>query len=301
MTRLWFTAAALLVVLTGCAVTPPAAPGSSDTDAAPAAMSGQAAPAASSPAAPAASPAPEPTADTRLGVRRKEFPETPLPTLTAEQQARFGECLGTTVGHWAKGECSNLAQAELKQLGVLPGEPQSRIGVPAVNAILRYQRSRDLPSTGSIGERTWYALASGQPARSTALPPECTMPGVVLCVDQGAEKLRFVTDGEVIREFDVRLGGFTSEPKTGTWRNHPTANGLFRVYNKHRNPPSANYGQGAMPYAVMFDPNMYVHLSTDFAKRGHTRSSHGCVNIAHRADAQWIFENTPIDARVYLW
>ena len=56
-----------------------------------------------------------------------------------------------------------------------------------------------------------------------------------------------------------------------------------------------------MPYSVMFDPNMYVTYSADFAKRGYIRSSHGCVNVASKDDAKWIFDNTPIEARVWVW
>ena len=85
------------------------------------------------------------------------------------------------------------------------------------------------------------------------------------------------------------------------WRLYPTANGLFRVYDKSVSPPSENYGDGAMPYSVMFDPNMYVHYSADFHRRGYARASHGCVNVGDRDDAQWIFRNTPIDALVYVY
>ena len=104
------------------------------------------------------------------------------------------------------------------------------------------------------------------------------------------------------RVFAIRTGGWNFDPKDHEkWRLYPTANGLFRVYDKSVSPPSENYGDGAMPYSVMFDPNMYVHYSADFAKRGYSRSSHGCVNVASKDDAKWIFDNTPIEARVWVW
>lgn len=285
---------ALAVALTGCASVPPAstnAPADSINHAATQGPAAEAIP---------ATPTPEPL-NTTLGVRRPTYPELPMPELTAEQSARFGSCIGTVVSHWTKGACSDLVQDELKKLGFLKGEPETRIGVPAVNAILRYQRSRALKPTGAVDEQTWYALASGREARSKELPAECLMAGTVLCVDQGAETLSYMVDGEVKRTFPIRTGGFAAEAKTGEWRLHPTANGLFRVYNKNIDPPSENYGYGVMPYSVMFDPNMYVHYSADFKKRGYTRSSHGCVNIGSLDDAKWIYANTPIDARVYVW
>lgn len=303
------TLAALLAlpVLAACAVTPPTSPENT------VAVVQDAAPAGATPAAPqpTASETPEPTVeptptpepiDTTIGLRRPVFTDQPRPTLTAEQEAKFGACLDVTVTNWSKGPCATLLQEELKRLGYLEGEAQTRIGIPAMNALLRYQRSRDVKADGSAGQQTWYALASERPARSTELPRECTeIPGVVLCVDQGASTLTFVRDGVVEKKIDVRLGGWTSDAKTKKWRVFPTANGLWRVYNKHRNPSSPTYGEGVMPYSVMFDPNMYVHYSSDFAKHGHSRSSHGCVNVASKEDAKWFFENTPIEARVWVW
>ncbi|MDO5534964.1 MAG: L,D-transpeptidase family protein [Propionibacteriaceae bacterium] len=286
-----------ICLLAGCAAAPPAPSGDDPSPRATATVT----------PTPTATPTPTPTptpvpVDTTIGLRRPSFPDRPRPTLTPEQEATYGACLETSVSNWSKGDCATLLQEELIRLGYLEGEPEKRIGVAAMNALLRYQRSREVAADGNAGPQTWYALASGRPARDDALPRECTeIPGVVLCVDQAHSTLKFVRDGVVERTFEVRLGGWNSDAKTKKWRVFPTANGLWRVYNKHRNPSSPTYGEGVMPYSVMFDPNMYVHYSADFAKRGHTRSSHGCVNIASKEDAQWIFDNTPIEARVWVW
>ena len=297
-------ALAAIPLLAACAVAPPStglASVSTPDAASPAPAPPQ--PAASGSATPSATPTPTPEPiDTTIGLRRPTYPEHPRPVLTAAQEAKYGACLDTTVSNWSKGECATLLQNDLIELGYLEGEPQKRIGVAAVNALLRYQRSREVNPDGYAGAQTWYALASGRPARSAALPRECTeIPGVVLCVDQAHSTLTFVRDGVAERTIDVRLGGWTSDAKTKKWRLFPTANGLWRVYNKHRNPSSPTYGEGVMPYSVMFDPNMYVHYSADFAKRGYNRSSHGCVNVASKDDAKWIFDNTPIEARVWVW
>ncbi len=308
------TLAALLAlpILASCALAPASAPNNVATAQDPQPVNPAAAepqPAASGTTQPSTEPtptvAPEPIVeplDTKIGLRRPMYEDKPRPTLTAEQEAKYGACLETTVTNWSKGACATLLQTDLKELGYLEGKVQPRFGVAAMNALLRYQRSREVRPDGNAGPQTWYALASARPARSTDLPRECAeIPGVVLCVDQAHSTLKFVRDGVVEKTIDVRLGGWTSDAKTKKWRVFPTAPGLWRVYNKHRNPSSPTYGEGVMPYSVMFDPNMYVHYSADFAKHGHARSSHGCVNVASKADAKWVFDNTPIEARVWVY
>jgi len=289
-TRIALAAAALPLLVTGCASVPPTQ------------HSGQKVLSGSS-VTPEASPTPDPTptADLTLGYRRPVYHDKPRPTLSSAQQDAYGDCPATQLTNGSKGACATLLREKLAELGYYDGPTSGRVNVAATNAILRYQRSRGLPATGNAGEQTWYALASEQPARSEDLPPECTIPGVVLCVDQAHDTLRWLRDGEVLRTVKVRTGGFTTEPKTGKWRVHATVTGFYRVYNKHRNPKSENYGSGAMPYSVMFDPNMYVHYSADFARRGYATASHGCVNIGSKDDAVWVFDNTPVDARVLVY
>ena len=292
--------ALLLLTLAGCALTP-----HQGVETASPAVRDETIGSSPTPSAPwTPTPTPTPTVNTELGVRRWVDPETPapLPELTAAQQEKFGACLDTTIQVWSKGACATLAQEELAKLGFLTTDPTERISVSAANAIHRYQRSRDLKPTAVVDVTTWYALASGQPARSTELPAECRLDGVVLCVDQGTQTLRWMRNGRVENIFAIRTGGWNFDPKDHEkWRLYPTANGLFRVYDKSVSPPSENYGDGAMPYSVMFDPNMYVHYSSGFARQGYAQSSHGCVNVASRTDVQWLFKNTPINARVYVW
>ena len=300
-TRIAVAAAALPLLLVGCSIVPPGSV-SSVPPAAVASSASETEASASPEPTPSVTPTPPPPEpDLTLGYRRPVYPEVPLPELTATQQEAYGDCLTTSLSSWSKGDCADLLRVKLTELGFYDGPTTGRISTAAVNSILRYQRSRDLSATGTAGERTWYALASEQPARSEEFPPECSIAGVVLCVDQAHDTLRWLRDGEVVRTIKVRTGGFTTEPKTGKWRVHATVNGFYRVYNKHKNPKSENYGSGAMPYSVMFDPNMYFHYSSDFAKRGYATSSHGCVNIGSKEDAIWVFDNTPIDARVLIY
>ncbi|WP_052462268.1 L,D-transpeptidase family protein [Nigerium massiliense] len=263
----------------------------------PAPAASSSAPAAATPsdaATPAASPAPSASAT----------PTAPsLPALSAAAQQEYGPCLTERVGLGSRGTCATLLQSKLGDLGFYEGSSKKkRFAVSQVNALLNYQRSRDLSSAdGVAGKETWYALASGKPARSTALPAECQVDGVALCVDQGARTLRYVKDGAVVKTFNVRLGGFTSDAKTHQWRVFPTANGDYKVYDKQKSPYSKTYGYGAMPYSVMFHPDMYVHYSSGFRSDGYARSSHGCVNVGSLKDMKWIYRNTPIGAAVHVY
>jgi len=122
----------------------------------------------------------------------------------------------------------------------------------------------------------------------------------VICASKAHHKLYWLKNGVVKKTTQVRFGGFNTD-RDGRWRLHATANGTFRVYAKHPNPCSERYGCGVMPYSTMFDPNMYVHYSADFASKGYSGSSHGCVNVKSKADAQWIMNNTPIGAKVVVY
>lgn len=305
MKKLLAAGLVLLPLLASCSVAPPTTEpspsASADATASPTASPTSATPTPETTPTPTPTPTPAPTPTLGYRYWKDPDPPEPLPTLTAEQQEKWGACLDKTLTSGSKGPCVSLVTQELKDLGLLPGTPGSTMTVAAANTVLRYQRSRNIKPTATVSEQTWYALASGKPARPETLPEECKLPGVVLCVDQGHDTLRYVKDGEVLRTVKVRTGGFTTEPKTGKWRVHPTVNGLYKVYRKSVSPPSENYGDGAMPYSIMFDPNMYVHYSTPFARQGYTSSSHGCVNVAGLADIKWLYSNTPVGSYVYVF
>lgn len=308
---------ASLALLAGCATTPPVAtppaePAQPLTDTTPVASPTPEAPSAtpSVAATPSENPTPIPSAkeSTSATPKPKATPsasatpsEKPLRPLTETQQAEFGKCVTTKVTSGSKGACTTLLLSNLKKLGFYTGKSTSSMGVAGMNAVLRYQRSRGIPATGTFGSQSWNALASNAPAVPEVLPAACKTAGVVLCVDQSHEKLKYVKDGKVVKTIKVRLGGWADHPKTGIWRVFPTANGTFRVYDKQVNPASDNYGSGAMPYSVMFDPNMYVHYSSGFKNVGYARSSHGCVNVGSLTDAKWFFKNTPVGAKVVVF
>lgn len=303
MNKLW-AVAAVVPLLASCAASPAQTPEPPLTT--PVVATTPAASATPDITTPSPVPTPEAPATPeipKIGYHYWKDPETPppLPELTAAQQEKFGACLNTVISPGTKGSCAELVQRELKELGLYESKVTQRATTAATNAVLRYQRSRNIKPTGNVSEQTWYALASGQPARPETIPDACKIDGVVLCVDQGHDKLRYMKNGEVLRTVRIRTGGYTNDAKTGKWRVFPTVNGFYQVFNKHQNPRSSTYGSGAMPYSIMFDPNMYVHYSTPFARQGYASSSHGCVNVASLDDIKWLYNNTPVGAYVHVY
>ena len=289
-------AAASLTLLAGCALTPAVAgpaPSHTPSAGASASASPSVAPSTSVSTSPSATPSPTPT---------KTTPPDPLAGLSKKRRATFKACMKQTVRPGSSGTCTKLVIKELKAAGFYPWGSASYVSsTRGANAILNYQRSRGLDADGWVGKDTWIALAVKAPTVSKELPKTCYTKGVVLCVDQAHRRLLWLRNGKVIKTFKVRLGGYNEHAKTHKWRNFPTANGTWKVYDKQVNPVSETYGSGAMPYSTMFYPDMYVHYSPCFHAVGYAGSSHGCVNIGKLSDAQWIFKNTPIGAKVHIY
>jgi len=263
------------------------------------------APSVSPSQSPSASPSPT-SSPTSTATPPPEPPAPPAPTdplagLSKKEHKAFTACLKRQVGAHSSGTCAKLALSRLKQAGFYRWPASSGIGVAGANALLNYQRSRGLTATGTTTRQTWIALATKAEAVDAPLPAKCLASGVNLCVNQGQRKLYFLRDGKVVRTFKVRLGGYNYHPKTHKWRVFPTANGTWRVFDKQVNPKSDNYGSGAMPYSVMFHPDMYVHYSPGFHADGYAKSSHGCVNIGQLSEAIWIFKHTPVGSRVIVF
>ncbi|MFT4216373.1 MAG: L,D-transpeptidase family protein [Micropruina sp.] len=283
--RLGAAATASLLLLGGCAVTPAAQPAPAGSESAPATQ-----PSVSTSVTPTPTATVTPTS-----------PPDPLAHLSAAKRKQFKACLPKTLRAGSSGTCVTLLQTELKKAGFYPWAKTRYVSVAGANAILNYQRSRGLDADGWVGKDTWLALATKAPTVSKELPKTCFTKGVVLCVDQAHRTLTWLRNGKVVKKFKVRLGGYAQHAKTHIWRNFPTANGTWKVYDKQVNPASENYGSGAMPYSTMFYPDMYVHYSSGFNRVGYAQSSHGCVNIGKLSDAIWIFKNTPIGAKVHIF
>lgn len=276
------------VLLGGCAMPPAAAGPVSPTIT----TSPTVAPSTAAPAPSTTAPSPSPT---------KTTPPDPLANLTASLRKQYRACLSKVIQPGSSGTCTKFAQAQLKEAGFYPWKISNFMQVRGVNAVLNYQRSRGLDDDGWLGKATWLALAAKTPAMPEVLPKQCLTKGVVLCVDKSHRKLSWLRDGKVVRTFKIRVAGYNQDVKTKKWRNFHTADGTWKVYDKQVDPYSENYGGGAMPYSTIFYPDMYVHYSAPFKREGYAGSSHGCVNIGEKKDAQWIMKNTPIGAKVYIF
>lgn len=272
-----------------------ATPSPSDTPSAtPSATPSETATPSATPSATSAKPKPTPTASKTA---------TPAPA-AAPAGARTADpdgCATQVIRVKSTGKCVLFGLKLLKKANYYSPTPGSTFGTAAVNWTLQYQRSRGLDDTGRLDAPTWEALLAGRAQLPVRIPDSCRTSGVVLCVSKAQGKLYWLKNGTVKKTTSVRFGGWNTDAKTGAWRMFGTVNGTYRVYNKHPNPTSENYGAGAMPYSTMFDPNMYVHYSSGFASVGYSGSSHGCVNVRSRTDAKWIMDNTPIGAKVVVY
>lgn len=227
---------------------------------------------------------------------------TPKPT-TAKPEAPAAPvdasgCTGQSLAMNATGDCVKKVQELLAGQKLFTGTANGTFGQSTANAVLNYQRSRGITSNAIVGPETWAALTSGRAAVG-GRPASCNASGVVLCASQGDRTLTLMRDGQAVKTINVRFGGMTKDDN-GKLRIFPTVNGRYSVYAKDAKAFSDRW-EASMPYSIKFNPNMYVHYSGDFAKRGYAGSSHGCINVGNLNDAKWFFDNTPVGAKVVVY
>lgn len=198
-----------------------------------------------------------------------------------------------------KSGCVSVAQTYLKNLGFYSLTVDGSFGVGTANAVLNFQRAQKITDDAIVGPTAWKRLKTPLQL-SYPVPVECKYKGVRLCVSKAERKLRMYKNGTLIKTLSVRVGGWTTDIN-GNYRVHHTVPGTYSAYAKDPNPSSERYGEGAMPWSVIFDPNMYVHYSDDFRVYGYARASHGCVNIRNITDAKWVYDNTPLNSMVKVY
>ncbi|TWD81555.1 peptidoglycan hydrolase-like protein with peptidoglycan-binding domain [Kribbella amoyensis] len=175
-------------------------------------------------------------------------------------------------------------------------------GTMTRTAVKKFQTSKGIPDLGYVDQNTWDQLKSAtrEPTQTELFPPapvvngkrldaRCAT-GVALCIDKTTRKLRYVVDGAVKLQFDVRFGA----KKTAT------REGAFSVGWKSRNHVSKLY-DSAMPYAMFFSGGQAVHYSSDFAARGYAGASHGCVNVRDLAKIKWLFDQVKVGDKVIVY
>ena len=257
------------------------------------------------PSATTATPKPSPSS-AKASPTAKATKASASPTATKSAAAKSAApasvdasaCTGTSLALNAKGDCVTVAQKLLAAVDLFSGSATGTFGQSTANAVLNYQRSRGISDNAIIGPETWAALTSGKAAQGGA-PAACSASGVVLCASKGARTLTLLRDGQAVKTINVRFGGMTRDDN-GKLRIFPTVSGKYSVYAKDAKAFSDRW-ESSMPYSIKFNPNMYVHYSGDFAKRGYAGSSHGCINVGSMSDAKWFFDNTPVGAKVVVY
>ncbi len=104
------------------------------------------------------------------------------------------------------------------------------------------------------------------------------MTGRVICISKRSDTLAWMVDGRVVSAMDVRFGSQYT----------PTREGTFAITFKSRHHVSTLY-HSPMPYAMFFSGGQAVHYSSDFAARGYSGASHGCVNVRDKRKIAALF------------
>jgi len=183
---------------------------------------------------------------------------------------------------WSRGDSGGDVrelQARLRQVAWLYDGPTGTYDDLTEQAVEGFQGKRGLPRTGRTDSVTWQRLLgmTHEPGKwelylmggqqAAAPDPRC-LTGRVLCISKSSRTLRWMVDGRTRMTLPVRFGSQYT----------PTREGVFSIYWKSRHHVSTLY-DSPMPYAMFFSGGQAVHYSYDFAARGYSGGSHGCVNV----------------------
>ncbi|MGW5692975.1 L,D-transpeptidase family protein [Streptomyces asiaticus] len=231
----------------------------------------------------------------RVAVRPPRTTAPPAPRRTAPRVAPPVIPFGTS------GDRVRELQARLRALGLFHRNPTGYFGTITQASVSAYQRGHGLAVTGSVSQRTWTSLRSATktPTRDELYPPT-TLPlakpdprcltGRVLCISKTSRSLAWMVNGRVVSAMDVRFGSEYT----------PTREGLFQVNFKSRDHVSTIY-HTPMPYAMFFSGGQAVHYSSDFAARGYSGASHGCVNVRDKKKIAALFEKVKAGDKVVVY
>ncbi|WP_350278926.1 L,D-transpeptidase family protein [Kribbella sp. HUAS MG21] len=194
-------------------------------------------------------------------------------------------------------------EARLVQLKLLEKRYlDNDFGTMTRSAVKKFQKSKDIPQLGYVDQNTWDQLAkvTREPTQAELYPPAPVVDGkkldarcatgVALCIDKTSRKLRYVVDGVVKMQMDVRFGAVKTATREGS----------FTVGWKSRNHVSKLY-DSKMPYAMFFSGGQAVHYSSDFAARGYNGASHGCVNVRDLGKIKVLFDQVNVGDKVIVY
>lgn len=112
----------------------------------------------------------------------------------------------------------------------------------------------------------------------------------MICISKRSNTLTWMVDGEIVSAMDVRFGSQYT----------PTREGAFALTFKSRHHVSTIY-HTAMPYAMFFSGGQAVHYSADFAARGYSGASHGCVNVRDKSKIAALFHTVKRGTKVVVY
>ncbi|MET7800480.1 L,D-transpeptidase family protein [Streptomyces decoyicus] len=192
-------------------------------------------------------------------------------------------------------------QARLAQLGLFDRSPTGYYASVTATSVRAFQKRQGLPRTGAVQPTAWRALTSQtrRPSHQELYPPTTRPVGVpdprcmrgrVICISKRSNTLTWMVDGEIVSAMDVRFGSQYT----------PTREGAFALTFKSRHHVSTIY-HTAMPYAMFFSGGQAVHYSADFAARGYSGASHGCVNVRDKSKIAALFHAVKRGTKVVVY
>lgn len=209
----------------------------------------------------------------------------------------------TVLASGAEGDQVRELQARLRQIAHFNRAPTGYYGTVTADAVSSFQAKRGLPRTGTTDTDTWQRLLgmTKKPTAAQLRPPAVEKPpppkpdkrcmtGRVLCISKTSRQLSWMIDGKVMSTMDVRFGSQYT----------PTREGVFKVGWKSKNHVSTLYDT-PMPYAMFFSGGQAVHYSADFAARGYTGASHGCVNVRDKKKIASLFDQVRTGDKVVVY
>jgi lipoprotein-anchoring transpeptidase ErfK/SrfK len=188
-----------------------------------------------------------------------------------------------------KGKSVVNVQQRLVDAGMTLRKPTGVYDRKTTATVKRFQAKFGISQTGVVGEITWGKLTKLTKG-GARLDKRCLGVARAICVDKTQKVTRLVKDGKVVQVLDARFGAKGME----------TREGRFSVQRKSRNHVSSIYGS-SMPFALFFSGGQAVHYSPDFAKKGYSGGSHGCVNVRDKAGAEKLFDSVKLGDRVIVY
>ncbi|TJZ53150.1 murein L,D-transpeptidase [Streptomyces piniterrae] len=217
------------------------------------------------------------------------------------KRARPPRSAQPVMAYGSRGARVRELQARLAQLGLFDRSPTGYYAAVTAAAVRAFQGQQGEPRTGAVQTATWSALLSRtrEPSEMQLHPPTSRpldtpdarcMRGRVVCISKKSDTLAWMVNGRVVSAMDVRFGSQYT----------PTREGVFAVTFKSRHHVSTIY-HTAMPYAMFFSGGQAVHYSKDFAARGYSGASHGCVNVRDEGKIAALFAAVKQGTRVVIY